>query len=210
MNTSEDMGSGQSPIDITDWVESDAPAPIFAYTDDAARIIEGPGPLTFSFQPVNHLLLGKESFQLLQFHWHTPAEHTLDGEEFAIEMHFVHANARMEHVVVGSVYRVGERDAELQQIIEAKRNAREWVGGHIWSTDLLAKDQVPESDGFYHYTGSLTTAPFSEPVQWYVGRSVRTISERQAEQLQVLSGGANARPLQDRNGRTIVCVGCGR
>lgn len=29
-------------------------------------------------------------FELKQFHFHTPSEHTIDGEYFPLEMHLVH------------------------------------------------------------------------------------------------------------------------
>jgi len=37
---------------------------------------------------------GKE-FELKQFHFHTPSEHTIDGEYFPLEMHMVHEAAGM-------------------------------------------------------------------------------------------------------------------
>lgn len=33
--------------------------------------------------------IGKKRYQLLEFHFHTPSEHFLDGEHFPIELHFV-------------------------------------------------------------------------------------------------------------------------
>ena len=73
---------------------------------------------------------------------------------------------------------------------------------------LSAADYAPNAVGFYHYSGSLTAPPFSEPVQWYVSRTIKTVSQRQVEQLQALTNGPNGRPMQDRDGRSIVCVGC--
>lgn len=206
MTTNGDLGSGQSPIDITDWRESQAPAPRFAYASRANRVERTQGFVMFHFDGGSELLLGEERYRLLQLHWHTPAEHTVDGEEFAAEVHFVHVNERDELLVVGTVYQLGEPDVGLQQVIDGTPAVGEEEGVTL---SLAAAEHVPESDGYYHYVGSLTAAPFSEPVQWYVGRSVRTIAQRQAEQLQALAGGPNARALQDRDGRTIVCVGCG-
>ena len=73
---------------------------------------------------------------------------------------------------------------------------------------LSAADYALDAVGFYYYSGSLTAPPFSEPVQWYVSRTIKTVSRRQAEQLQALTNGPNGRPMQDRNVRSIVCVGC--
>lgn len=205
MSSILDLGNGQSPIDISDWASSDTPAPALDYASNANRVERAQGFVMFHFDRGSHLTIGEEAFRLLQFHWHTPAEHTIDGEEFSAEVHFVHINEQDELLVVGVVYQLGEADAGLQQIIDSTPPAGEEDG---YAPSLSAADHVPNSDGFYHYVGSLTAPPFSEPVRWYVGRSVRTVSQRQVEQLQVMCGGPNARPLQDRSGRTILCVGC--
>ena len=201
-----ELGSGQSPIDIADWVESDEDAPELAYSSGAARVERLQGLPMIHFARGSELHLGNGRFRLLQVHWHTPAEHTIAAEEFDAEVHFVHINQREELLVVGVVYRLGDADIGLQQIIEETPPAGKEDGA---VPSLFAGDLAPVSDGFYHYTGSLTAAPFSEPVQWYVARSVRTASQRQVEQLQALTGGPNARSLQDRAERTILCVGCG-
>lgn len=199
------LGNGQSPIDITDWTQSDDAAPEFAYRTSAKGIERLHGLPVIHFDPGSELRLGSDRFRLLQLHWHTPAEHTIEAKEFDAELHLVHVNERDELLVVGIMYQLGEADARLQQIIDETQATADEQG----VVPLLsASDHVPESDGFYHYTGSLTAAPFSEPVQWYVARTVRTASSRQVEQLQELTGGPNARALQDRNERSIICVGC--
>lgn len=199
------LGNGQSPIDIIDWNESDEAAPEFAYSTDANRIERLHGLPVIHFARGSELRIGPDRFRLLQLHWHTPAEHTIEAEEFDAELHLVHVNERDELLVVGIVYQFGEADARLQQIIDETPETGDEQGVAL---SLSASDHVPESDGFYHYTGSLTAAPFSEPVQWYLARTTRTLSHRQFEQLQALTGGPNARPLQERNERTILCVRC--
>lgn len=203
MTTPLDLGSGQSPIDISGWTASDAAAPTLEYSGGAnsvERIERPPGFVMIHFARGSELRLGGQRWRLLQLHWHTPAEHTIESEEFSAEVHFVHANEQNELLVVGVLYRLGAADDGLQQVIEAA--AADGV------PTLAASDHAPQSDGFYHYLGSLTAAPFSEPVQWYVARTIRTASQRQVEQLQSLTNGPNARALQDRNHRSILCAGC--
>lgn len=200
-----DLGNGQSPIDINDWTRSDQAAPAFAYGTNAARVERLQGLPMIHFEPGSALLLDGVRYRLLQLHWHTPAEHTIQAEEFQAEVHFVHINEQGELLVVGVIYQLGDADEQLMQIIDqTPPDGKE----DCVVPSLFAADHAPQSDGFYHYTGSLTAAPFSEPVQWYVARTVRTLSQRQVEQLQSLTGGPNARALQERNERTIVCVGC--
>ena len=205
--TPHELGRGQSPIDISDWVQSDATAPVLTYASEAARVERSQGFVMIHFSGGSELQVDDESYRLLQLHWHTPAEHTVDGEEFAAEVHFVHVNERDELLVVGVVHRLGQPDEGLQRIIDESPA----VGAEAGVVPALTSAELaPRSDAFYHYVGSLTAAPFSEPVQWYLVQTPGTVSQRQVEQLQELTGGPNARPLQDRNGRTIRCVGCSR
>ena len=205
MTSAGGLGNGQSPIDITTWSASSEPAPEFSYCTDANRLERPHGLPVIFFENGSELQLGTERFRLLQLHWHTPAEHTIEAREFDAEVHLVHINPRDELLVVGVVYRLGEADWGVQRIIDETLSTDETSGG---VPSLSASDHTPATDGFYHYTGSLTAAPFSEPVQWYVARTARTVSQRQVEQLQSLTGGSNARSLQERNERSIICVGC--
>ena len=198
-------GGGQSPIDISGWQSSDDPTPRCRY-GSAARGVQWVGPLPMIlFERGSELQLGDVVYRLLQVHWHTPAEHTIDGDEFDLELHLVHQNAADELLVVGTLYRVGKADAAIQRLIDATPS----TGGEAVAADgLSSTDFAPANDGFYHYSGSLTAPPFSEPVQWYLSRSVGTASQRQVEQLQAVTNGPNARPLQDRNDRSILCLDC--
>jgi len=38
--------------------------------------------------------IGDKTYALVQFHFHAPSEHTVNGAHFPMEMHFVH-QARM-------------------------------------------------------------------------------------------------------------------
>ena len=41
------------------------------------------------------------NFRLVQFHFHRPSEHTVNGASFPMEVHFVHSNAAGNLAVVG-------------------------------------------------------------------------------------------------------------
>jgi len=97
------MGQGQSPIDISDYVEADSPSPRFEYGSAAVLIEHQQVAPIVHFNPDNQLFIAEERFELLQFHWHTPAEHTIDGDEFVMELHLVHQNDRRALLVAGMV-----------------------------------------------------------------------------------------------------------
>ena len=48
--------------------------------------------LQVNLPPDSELMVGNEGYQLLQFHFHTPSEHTVSGQHTAMEAHLVHRN----------------------------------------------------------------------------------------------------------------------
>ena len=63
------------------------------------------------------LTLGENSFDLLQLHFHAPSEHTVDGHQYAMEMHLVHENAGTELAVVGVFIEEGAYNAAFDPIL---------------------------------------------------------------------------------------------
>ena len=196
----EELGNGQSPIDIVGCVPSDAPSPVAAYRTRASGVERNPLPLV-TFEPGSAVGVGEDAYRLLQVHWHTPAEHTVDGQEFAAEVHLVHIGADNRLLVVGTIYEFGDADPVVQQMIDETIRAE--AAGDAPQLDAAAF--TPPAGGYTHYVGSLTAPPFAEPVIWYLSERIGVVSEAQVEQLQGLTNGPNARPLQDLNGRTILC-----
>jgi len=50
------------------------------------------------------LRINGKSYELKQFHFHTPSEHLIDGETFEMEMHLVHVNESSEIAVLGFIF----------------------------------------------------------------------------------------------------------
>ena len=68
-----------------------------------------------------------------------------------------------------------------------------------------ASDFLPATRGYYAYTGSLTTPPYTEGVKWHVMSEIAEVSEEQVTQLAALTGGGtNNRTIQPLNGREIT------
>ncbi|MBL8138125.1 MAG: carbonic anhydrase family protein [Acidobacteria bacterium] len=51
--------------------------------------------------PGDTLTLGATSFDLVQYHFHAPSEHTLSERRYPMEMHMVHRSAAGRLAVVG-------------------------------------------------------------------------------------------------------------
>lgn len=45
-------------------------------------------------------IIGNKKLELLQFHFHTPSEHALNGKRFAMEAHLVHREVGTDNLTV--------------------------------------------------------------------------------------------------------------
>jgi len=153
------------------------------------------------------LTLSGTQYNLLQFHFHTPSEHAVDGEHAALEMHMVHKTADgSQTAVLGVFILAGKKNKELEK---------------IWSNLPDEEDEEIEVDKFhlhkilpgkkdsFRYGGSLTTPPCTEGVSWILLTTPITMSEEQIEKFQdVFSGpdfpNGNARPTQPLGDRVIT------
>ena len=192
-------GVQQSPVDITGYERVDAPALSFSYEGGVGGVELVRGSAVVEFAPGSSVTLGGRRYELLSAHAHAPAEHTVNGEGFAAELHIVHEDASGDVLVVGVLYRLGPSDPVLQAMLEAAVGE---TAGFLSGAAFM-----PRSSAFFNYTGSKTTPPCHEPVQWVVMRDAATVSRGQVEVLQSLSGGPNNRPVQPLRGRSIVLVG---
>lgn len=146
----------------------------------------------------------KGSQRLLQFHFHSPSEHTVDGQSFPLEVHFVHVNDAGQLSVLGVLFEEGDANTAFADILA---NAPASKGSHTAAGKYLKPGVfLPEGDeveSFYRLMGSLTTPPCSEGVNWYVSDARLTVSHEQAEAFQQLFHGGNARPVQPLHERVL-------
>jgi carbonic anhydrase len=206
-------GQAQSPVDIDTGAAAGAHAPglRLVYARAARLEIVNTGETVRADLPAGagHLLLDGERFELLQFHFHTPSEHELDGRRFALELHLVHQSAAGALAVVGAVVERGASHAVLDRVF---RNLPE-----IGETEPVVvrgfrlRRLVPARPEAFHYVGSLTTPPCTEEVSWFVRAKVIQMSRRQiADFRRIFSGDefpdGNSRPAQPQGGRTVVTV----
>jgi carbonic anhydrase len=144
--------------------------------------------------------IGGTRYELLQFHFHTPAEHRLDGHRFPVEQHFVHRGPDGETLVVGLFLTPGGRggtvqDAVLGGLPEECGPEREVAG------DLAAA--LPRDLSTFRYQGSLTTSPYSEPVSWLVLARQQKVAAASINGYRKLFPDGDAREIQPLNGRVV-------
>ncbi|GKS68106.1 carbonic anhydrase [Nitrosomonas sp. PY1] len=153
------------------------------------------------------LKIGEESYPLIQFHFHEPSEHVIDGQPFAAELHYVHVRDDGRIVVLAVAIAIGAENTTFQTILdntpdeESGKNSDTKI--QINPASLLPASLDTNSLNYYTFAGSLTTPPCSEGVQWYLLSEIITISSAQLEQLKGFYSN-NARSAQDINGRILL------
>lgn len=155
-----------------------------------------------NFGKGSYMTSGGKVFSLIQVHFHTPSEHTIDGEHYPLVAHFVHATDKGELGVLGVLFEEGDANAELQKLIDNAGDVgaeAEDIAGVTFDPNGMLPDEIE----VFRYMGSLTTPPCSEGVNWHV---VEDTVEASAAQIAAMEGfmGNNARPVLPLNGRLLV------
>ena len=149
-----------------------------------------------------HLTIGEQVYELLQFHFHAPSEHTLAGEHYPMEVHFVHQAENGAIAVLGVFV---EEGAENPGIVPLWNQLSEEPGSEATvqiATDFADRVFHGGASGVYHYTGSLTTPPCSEEVSWFIRKAPTQLSKDQIGEFTAVYD-HNNRPVQALNDRTL-------
>ena len=205
------VGSEQTPIDIRDdevTFEPNLPALGFSYgTKVTLSVVNTGSPGEFATVRAElpngggELNVAGVTYNLLQFHWHTPSEHELNGVKFPMEMHLVHQSADGTLSVVGVWIKSGKENKELKKLfadLPAQTNERRAF------TKFNLTRLLPESLESYRYMGSLTTPNFNEGVRWVVLAEPIEMSDEQIDAFKQLFPEGNSREIQPLNGRTVL------
>ena len=197
-------GRNQSPINLKHDVDAELPELVLDYYSSPNLVTNNGHTIQLDLDSGSYLRIPSRgsSFELKQFHFHSPSEHTINGKSFAMEMHFVHADEYGELAVVGVMIDEGEENPVLNQLRgfmpeHAGESKKPPIG--IQETDLL-----PPTRDYFYYSGSLTTPPCSEGVGWIV---LKKSIEASADQIALFKdrlGPATNRPIQPHNARLVL------
>lgn len=194
-------GRAQSPINLSrdDSVQASLPALRFASGPTSIRARDTGRTIEWECRGPNTLTVGNEVFALRSFHFHAPSEHTVDGRNYPMEMHFVHENARGNLAVV-SVMLAESRGAS--RAYDALARTIPGGAGAGQPARFNPYSLLPNAKGYATYQGSLTTPPCTEGVRWIVMTNPARVSD---EQLAAFTGSysGNARPIQPAHGRLV-------
>lgn len=195
-------GAMQSPIDLTAPGARALATIRFDYRPAPLDVVNNGHTVQVNYAPGSAMIVNGARYELLQFHFHTPSEHTLAGARFPLEVHLVHKNAEDVLAVVG----VFLAEATVNQTLATIwRRMPKTAGPAVRYGDVAvnAAELLPSRRQFFRYMGSLTTPPCTEGVNWFVADQAIVVGPRQLQQLKEAIG-ANARPPQPLNDRLLT------
>ena len=148
----------------------------------------------------DRLTLGDVSYQLAQYHFHGPSEHTVGRQTFPDG----NATWCIRRLMDGSPWSACSSRPDAITTFDpmwANLPAQQGVETHLPAVKVDAL--LPAVRTAYRYDGSLTTPPCSEGVKWIV---MTTPIELSSEQIAAFTRLVkdNSRPVQPLNGRTVL------
>lgn len=197
------QGAAQSPVDLASPIGADiAPVTIRWNAETDGQVINNGHTIQVNVPNGSTVKVGTTSYELLQFHFHHPSEHLVDGKPLAMEVHFVHRSAAGDLAVVGVLFEEGAENPALAPIWSAM--PKEKGDGPVVA--LTPKAFLPADKAQFRYAGSLTTPPCSEIVTWIAYKTPVQASRAQIAAFAELFP-MNARPAQPLHRRFLLLGG---
>jgi len=194
------IGKHQSPVALHVQAAKSggaAPALAFSYGRVLAEETDNGHTIQVNVPTGNFITLGETRYELQQFHFHTPSEHTIDGKPAPMEVHFVHRGPDGKLAVVGVLLRKEGAESRYASLLSSLPKA-----GTIKTVEVDLPALLPKDPAHFVYSGSLTTPPCSEDVQWLVMLAPQDVTPAEVETFRARYP-KNARPVQPLQGRTV-------
>ncbi|WP_069472111.1 carbonic anhydrase [Candidatus Marithrix sp. Canyon 246] len=195
-------GKNQSPINLTNLIESDLAAIEFNYGTLVSDIVNNGHTVQANYAAGSSITLNGHSFDLKQFHFHTPSENHINGKSYPMEAHLVHADKAGNLAVVAVMFEQGDANSAMADLW--KQIPKKAGDKHSLSSKVNASNLLPENKDYYRFNGSLTTPPCTEGVLWLVMKNSVSVSKQQIETFSNVIHHANNRPIQAINARPVL------
>jgi|SRR6185503_4624787 carbonic anhydrase len=190
-------GHSQAPVDLGGNLvrsRSHDTKLTFAYgSSTKGEIFNNGHTIEIETEGKNVLTIDGVAYSLTQFHFHSPSEHTIEGDGRDMELHLVHTSATGATAVVAVFLDRGAKSGALSTIFDQLPND---INVHheldaAFDVRAFLPDIVPNAQ----YIGSLTTPPCTEGVRWVVLLSPAAVSSEHLAQFHERIH-FNARPVQ--------------
>ena len=117
-------------------------------------------------------------------------------------IHLVHKNNEGELAVVGVYYNSGDENNAVKTIWE-NLPEKEGEEKSLAGIKINPEEVLPAARSYYSYTGSLTTPPCTEGVNWFILENQPTVSKAQVNKF-ISIFPKSTRPVQPLNNRKIT------
>ena len=198
-------GSEQSPVDISNAAGDalgDAPPAIeFNYKATGNQIENNGHFVDINYKPGSSIIIDNTEYELVQSHFHTPAEHTINSKTFAMEVQHYHRNKTGHQLIISALFVAGKDNKALHHSwlkLLGKRHTK-----HLLYREIDPSDLLPENRAFYRLKGSLTMPPCTENITWIIMKQPVTATREQIQNLRKTIHADNNRPVQPLNERSI-------
>lgn len=193
----------QSPINITRAASSGGAAePIIFHYKPAESQVKDNDKAVEVVKVVGAVEVAGTTYQLCDFHFHTPSEHTVENVGTAAEVHFVHQtrcdDENSNVLVIGALIAPaspGPPNATLSKYLKD-------LGYLPAKTPELNPGDILPTEGYYQYSGSLTTPDCSTGVIWFVAQEPLYLANQDLIRLRAYYPN-NARPGQSLGSRKL-------
>lgn len=196
------VGSQQSPVDIGETIKAQLPPLKMTWAKAAETIVNTGNTIQLNMGDSSVLSMGSGgNYRLVQFHFHRPSEHTINGASFPMEVHFVHSNTVGALAVVGVLMTGGRPNKVFNTIVLTMPNR---AGPPIKADPKIDPNALlPGKRSYYRYSGSLTTPPCAETVDWFLLTESIQVADADIASFAALYK-MNARPVQKQNRRFVL------
>jgi carbonic anhydrase len=212
----------QSPIDLRNPVVTDfGPNGLdICWTDQVHGRIEPKEDglhVKFDGDTRQFIQLDQSKFHLVEFHFHHPSEHWVEGHQYPVELHIVHQNVSDGRRAVLGVFIDGAKSKKVggkKKGKKAKASRPELLSqikalcqpnsAHDGIISTNPHEFLPDdTEHYYRYEGSLTTGKFDENVSWVVFPEPRYVAKEDLDEL-IVCFGEHARLPQPLNRRFVL------
>ncbi|MDH3326228.1 MAG: carbonic anhydrase family protein [Gammaproteobacteria bacterium] len=195
-----ESGNTQSPINIAGEHQMNLRDIEFDYSDSTDSVVVNNGhTIQVNYAAGSSALIGGKKYNLLQFHFHSPSEHQIHGKHADLVAHLVHKSDDGQLAVVAVLFDRGANNSFLSPVWKVMPTAK---GEAIVPGILRVEDLLPADKGYFNYSGSLTTPPCSEGVNWNILTTHAPVSSAQVVAFAKIFP-KSIRPVQNVNDRMI-------
>jgi carbonic anhydrase len=207
----------QSPINIlSEQSEKGKHNITFNFKDKINKVQNLGHTVQLDFEPGSTVHVDDKTFEFKQIHFHTPAEHLIDGITYPMEMHVVNTlvgqaeEETTEYLVFSFLFKMGKENTFIKEFINLipgdKNESEDISTGTVNLRNLVdynpAYNPKEVIKSYFFYKGSLTTPPYTESVNWFVMKTIIDASPRQIQQINKIQGD-NARRIHAIYGRPV-------